>query len=55
MKELKIQAVTANLSEVLSFVDEQLEAADCPIKTQLQIDVAVEEIFSKTEERRDGN
>ena len=45
MKELKIQAVTDNLSEVLSFVDEQLEAADCPIKTQLQIDVAVEEIF----------
>ena len=45
MKELIIQAVTDNLSEVLSFVDEQLEAADCPIKTQLQIDVAVEEIF----------
>ena len=45
MKELVIDALTENLPQVLGFVDEQLEAADCPMKTQIQIDVSVEEIF----------
>ncbi len=44
-KMLRIPAKTENLDRVLSFVDEQLEVADCPVKTQIQIDVAVEEIF----------
>ena len=45
MKELTIEARVENLNEVLAFVDGQLEEMDCPMKTQLQIDVAVEEIF----------
>lgn len=45
MKELKIVARTDNLDQVISFVDESLEEADCSIKAQMQIDVAVEEIF----------
>jgi len=45
MKELEIEARTENLPQVLAFVDEQLEAADCPMKIQMQIDIAVEEIF----------
>ncbi len=45
MKELVIEAKTENLDEVLAFVDELLESNGCPIKTQMQIDVAVEEIF----------
>lgn len=45
MKELIIEALTENLPEVIAFVDEQLEAADCSVKTQMQIDIAVEEIF----------
>lgn len=45
MKELEIEALTENLPQVLAFVDEQLEAADCPMKIQMQIDIAVEEIF----------
>ena len=45
MKELFIEATTENLSDVLGFVDEQLEAAECPMKVQMQIDLAVEEIF----------
>ena len=45
MKELEVEALTKNLSQVLAFVDEQLEAADCPMKIQMQIDIAVEEIF----------
>ncbi len=45
MKELVIEATVDNLPDVLAFIDEQLEAADCPMKTQIQIDVSVEEIF----------
>ena len=45
MKELKIDALTQNLDEVIAFVEAELEAMDCPMKVQMQIDVAVEEIF----------
>ena len=45
MKELKIKASIENLEQVIAFVDEELEKYDCPIKLQMQIDVAVEEIF----------
>ncbi|MBQ2469003.1 MAG: hypothetical protein II503_04890, partial [Clostridia bacterium] len=44
-KELKLEAVDENLRRVLEFVDGELEALDCPQKTQMKIDVAVEEIF----------
>ncbi|MBQ1619615.1 MAG: ATP-binding protein [Oscillospiraceae bacterium] len=43
--ELELEAVVDNLPEVQSFVEERLEAADCPMKAQMQISVAVEEIF----------
>ena len=43
--ELEIEAVTENLPEVQAFVEEHLEAADCPMKAKMQIGVAVEEIF----------
>ena len=42
---MDIEAVTENLPNVLTFVDERLERVDCPKRTQMQIDVAVEEIF----------
>ena len=45
VKELKLEAVDENLGRVLEFVDGELEALDCPQKTQMKIDVAVEEIF----------
>ena len=45
MKELFIEALTDNLDKVLAFVDEQLEATECSMKIQMQIDLAVEEIF----------
>lgn len=45
MKEFTLQASVEKLDAVLAFVDEALEAADCPMKTQMQIDLAVEEIF----------
>ena len=45
MKELVLEARRDNLNEVLAFVDEELEKLDCPIKTQMTIDIAVEEIY----------
>lgn len=46
MKELTVKATIENLSKVMEFVDEQLEQLECPMKTQMQVDVAVEELFS---------
>ncbi|MBQ5952227.1 MAG: anti-sigma factor antagonist [Lachnospiraceae bacterium] len=43
--DLDIEAVPENLNDVLAYVDRRLEAVDCPMKAQMQIDVAVEEIF----------
>lgn len=45
MTELVVDAKTENLDQVLDFVNENLEAADCPMKVQVQMDIAVEEIF----------
>ena len=45
MKELIIDALTENLDAVIAFVTEQLETVDCPMKAQMQIEVAVEELF----------
>lgn len=45
MKELVVDAKTENLDQVLDFVNLELEAADCPMKTQVQLDITVEEIF----------
>ena len=45
MKEIKVKAKTENLDEVLDFVNEVLEEGECPMKLQVQIDIAVEEIF----------
>lgn len=46
MKELIVEATIENVPKVMEFVDEQLEQFDCPMKTQMQVDVAVEELFS---------
>ena len=46
MKELTVNAVTDNIPAVTAFVDEQLEALNCPLKTQMQIDIAIDELFS---------
>ena len=46
MKELTIAATVENIESVTDFVNEQLEALDCPMKAQMQIDIAIDEIFS---------
>ena len=45
MKELKVKADISELDKVLSFADSILESMDCSMKAQMQIDVAIEELF----------
>ncbi len=45
MKELTIDATIENITQVTAFVDEQLEALDCPLKAQMQLDIAIDELF----------
>lgn len=44
-KEIVLEASRENLPEVLTFVSDCLESADCSPKEQMQLDLAVEEIF----------
>ncbi len=45
INEIVIDANTDKLDEVIEFVDSHLEEYDCSMKTQMQIDIAVEEVF----------
>ncbi|MBE6596322.1 MAG: ATP-binding protein [Ruminococcaceae bacterium] len=45
MKELTIAATVENIEAVTEFVNEQLEALECPLKAQMQIDIAIDELF----------
>ncbi len=45
MKELTIDAKVENIDVVTEFVNAELEALDCPVKAQMQIDVAIDELF----------
>lgn len=45
MKQLTVVASVENIETVTDFVNEQLEAFDCPMKAQMQIDIAIDEIF----------
>lgn len=46
MRELTIDATVENIEKVTAFVDEQLETCDCTMKAQMQIDIAIDELFS---------
>ena len=45
MKELSVEAKAENLEAVLSFVNEELEAINCPMKIQMNMAIALEEVF----------
>ena len=45
MTELTVAATVGNIETVTNFVNEQLEALDCPMKAQMQIDIAIDELF----------
>ena len=44
-KNLNILAVVDNLAQVLDSVNDQLDKEGCSVKTKMQIDIAVEELF----------
>lgn len=46
MKELTLEAKVENVPVVTDFVNEQLEAHGCSMKAQMQIDIAIDELFS---------
>lgn len=43
--ELDIMAENENLSQVHSFIGQYLEKVNCPMKAQMQMELAAEEIF----------
>ena len=45
MKELTVRATVGNIPQVTAFIDELLENAGCSVKAQMQIDVAIDELF----------
>ncbi len=45
MKSLTVPAKTEYLDEINAFVGEELEQYDCPMGIQMQIELAIEEIF----------
>jgi len=45
-KELTVEATIENIERVTDFVNEALDELDCPPKAQMQLDIAVDELFS---------
>lgn len=45
MDELNITATVEKLNTVMGFVEEHLEKYGCPVKAQMQVALAVEEIY----------
>lgn len=46
MQELVVQAVVGSIREVTAWIDAELEKLDCALKAQMQVDVAIDEIFT---------
>ncbi|MBR4642324.1 MAG: ATP-binding protein [Selenomonadaceae bacterium] len=45
MEQITVEATLENLQTVIDFATEQLEARDCPMKTSMQLELVIEEIF----------
>ena len=46
VREITVAAAVENLETVTTFVDQCLEEVGCSMRSQMQIDVAVDELFS---------
>ena len=44
-KTITMDAAVSNLNQALAFVDQALEELECPMKAQMQVDLALEEAF----------
>ena len=45
MKEITLDATIDNIETVTEFVNGQLDECGCPLKAQMQIDIAIDELF----------
>ena len=45
MKSITVEAKIENVDKVTGFVNQVLEDKECPLKVQMQLDVAIDEIF----------
>lgn len=45
MKEITVSALIQNIQTVSEFVDEQLDALNCPMKARMQLNIAIDELF----------
>ena len=45
LKSITVDAVIANVAKVTDFVNEELDRLGCSMKAQMQIDVAIDELF----------
>lgn len=46
MKELTLPAARENIPAVIDFVNRELKSVGCPMKTEAQIDIAIDELYS---------
>ena len=46
VKKLELDAAVDSIEVITDFVNAELEAMDCPMKAQMQIDVAIDEVFA---------
>lgn len=46
MAEITLQAKVENIRQVVAFVEEELEAMGCAMKAQMQLSIAVDELFT---------
>lgn len=46
MTEITLEAAVNNIPALIAFVDGELEKIGCPMRSQMQIDIAVDEVFS---------
>ena len=46
MNELTVQATIENIPAVTDFVNDRLDNLGCPTKARMQIDIAIDELFS---------
>ena len=46
MKTFDCDSTISNVDKVISFINDELDRVNCPQKTKVQIDVAIDELFS---------
>ena len=55
VKELTVEATAQNIETITDFINAELEALDCPVKAQMQIDVVIDEIVANVAAYAYGN